>query len=517
MSGNIGERSPLSTYGLSSLRRRWRLIAAFGALLLMLGLAFNALRPERYTSTTQLLVYVREPQPGPDPVVAVSDADLIQVENEVEIIRSPGMLAKAADSLSPVADDKIFPAPTPFRPLSEMPFRAPTTAQNVDTSLKRVIEYLQKNVKVRQVGASHTILVSVTTSDPYKSSRIANAIGEVAVQARVGDEQQDDRPLALQDRLQGLGPKAYLITTAYPASHPDGPKKVLVLAAALILGLGAGSTLALILDLFNRTVRTAAQVEHFGLECIGAIPNLGSHRPAGQEGPPRKKRPPTKRERRLSAMRDQTVRRTLAAIEASEAHTVGVTSAVAGEGATTIAGYLAQMANICGKKALLVQADWGQLSPRESNSRAASITVDERAVTRDRVAVGDQAGLDILNIPHVDGSPDAAALGKYCGPDALDGYDLVLVDLPPLNHGPEFRLAAQSLGGFLVVIEWGKTEFDEVERAIAESGVPLSLFVGAVLNMMDDRMIGKFGDKFWEAEAILASARRPFEFSTPCL
>ena len=268
MSGNIGERSPLATYGLLSLRRRWRLILTSGVLMLILGLVFDAVKPERYTSTTQLLIYVRKLEPGPDPVVAAGSADLVEVQNEIEIIRSRGMLAKAAQALNLVDDVEIVPAPTWFQSL----LWANDTAS---TKLERAVEYLRKNVTLKQVGASHTILVSATTSDPRKSERIANAIADVAVQARVSAEQQGTVSPLLRERLQGLGPSAYVITTAEP-SQKDGPRKILVLAAATILGLGLGAALALILDLFNRTVRTATQIEHFGLECVGAIPKLRS-------------------------------------------------------------------------------------------------------------------------------------------------------------------------------------------------------------------------------------------------
>ncbi len=409
MSGNIGERSPLATYGLLSLRRRWRLILTSGVLMLILGLVFDAVKPERYTSTTQLLIYVRKLEPGPDPVVAAGSADLVEVQNEIEIIRSRGMLAKAAQALNLVDDVEIVPAAPWFQSL----LWANDTAS---TKLERAVEYLRKNVTLKQVGASHTILVSATTSDPRKSERIANAIADVAVQARVSAEQQGTVSPLLRERLQGLGPSAYVITTAEP-SQKDGPRKILVLAAATILGLGLGAALALILDLFNRTVRTATQIEHFGLECVGAIPKLRSRT---VEWPPSQQ---ASAKLRPDAMLDQTIRRTLVAIEAAKVRTVGVTTAVGGEGATTVAGHLAQMANACGMKALLVSPDWSDLTRRD-------------------------------------------------GSDALAGYDLLLVDLPPLDQGPEFRLAAQDLGGLLLVVKWGDTQFDEIERAIAEVRSP---------------------------------------------
>jgi polysaccharide biosynthesis transport protein len=124
-------------------------------------------------------------------------------------------------------------------------------------------------------------------------------------------------------------------------------------------------------------------------------------------------------------------------------------------------------------------------------------------------------GLDVLKIGHASSAHDAAAWRTHCDPDCLGIYDLVVINLPPLGLGPEFRMAAQDLDGILLVIKWASTEFDQTERAIAASGVAPSEFIGAVLNMVDDRMIGKFGDKLWEAEVALVARRLPFEFSLP--
>jgi len=348
---------------------------------------------------------------------------------------------------------------------------------------------------VKRIGTSHTILVSVRTSDPNKSERIANAIGQVALQARVSTEQEGSRSPLLRERLQGLGPSAYVITTAGAAGRPDGPRKIIVIPGSLLFGLLVGAALALILDLMNRTVRTAAQVEHLGFECIGAIPRLRSGPPIGARQPAYARNPAEAAELRLNAMWDQTLRRTATAIAVSDARTIGVTSALGQEGATTIARGLAQTAALSRKTVLLVEAN--QSEPANG------------------IAPNECAGLDVLRIDRTDGAHDATTWRTRCDPDRLGGYDLIVINLPSLESGPEFRMAAKGLDGILLVVKWGSTEFDRIERAIAASGVAPSEFIGAVLNMVDDRMIGTFGDKFWEAEAALVARRAPYEFSIP--
>jgi polysaccharide biosynthesis transport protein len=515
MSGHVGERSPLRTFGLLSLRRRWRLVASCGALFLIAGVLIILFKPARYTSTTQLLVYVRQLQPGPELVISSGRADLTQVQNEIEIIRSPGMLAKVVGTLKLADDDEIVPAPTLFSALRERIFRGPqSTSENGHTKLERAVEFLEKHVTAKRVGTSHTILVSVTTSDPGKSERIANAIGRLALQARVSAEQEGNRSPLLRERLQGLGPNAYVMTTAGAAGRRDGPRKIVVILAALFSGLAVGSAWALILDLMNRTIRTAAQVEHLGLECIGAIPRLRRCLPIGARWPASTRNPTDAGEFRLNAMLDQTLRRAITAVTASKVRTIGITSAVGQEGSTTVARYLAQMAALARKKVLLVEAGQSDLRPSMGNERRQIADASDERPPRSGIVPDECLGLDVIKVYHAAGARDAAAWRTHCNPDCLGAYDLVVINLPSLQSGPEFRMAAQDLDGILLVIKWGSTEFDLIERAMAASGVALSEFIGAVLNMVDDRMIGKFGDKLWEAEAALVARRYSLEFST---
>jgi succinoglycan biosynthesis transport protein ExoP len=513
----FGERSPLRTFGLLSLRRRYRLIAACGALFLLAGLLIIVLRPAKYTSATQLLVYVRQLQPGPDLVISTGHTDLTQVQNEIEIIQSRGMLAKVVSALNLADDDEIVPARTFFRALGERLFRGPESTSDVSrTKLERAVEFLEKNVTAKRVGTSHTILVSVTTSNPRKSERIANTIGQIALQARVSAEQEgSSRSPLLRERLQGLGPNAYVITTAGAAGRPDGSRKSLVILAALASGLAVGSALALILDLMNRTVRTAAQVEYLGLECIGAIPRLRRRPPIGASWAATTREPADAGEFRPNALLDQTLRRTMTAIVASKARTIGITSAVAQEGATTVAQYLAQMAAFSRKKVLLVEAGQSELMPVTGSEPRQIVSASDKRSPRSGIVLDERTGLDVLKLDHTGSAHDAAAWRMHCDPDCLGVYDFVFVNLPPLELGPEFRMTAQDLDGILLVIKWGSTEFDRIERAITASGVAPSEFIGAVLNMVDDRMIGKFGDKLWEAEAALAARRYPFGFLIP--
>lgn len=520
MSDLVGARSPLNTFGVLSLRRRWRLVGMCGVLFLIVGLLFIALRPVTYTASTQLLVFVRELQPGPEPVIWPGRVDLVQVENEIEIIRSRGTLIKVVRSLNLADDVEFAPRPTLFRTIANWAFRTPKAAFGGNLVKQEVAaESLAKHVRAQRVGTSHTIVVSVTTSDARKSARIANAIAQIASQARDNAGQGGSRSPLLRERLRGLGPSAYVMATAGAPGRPDGPRHSVIMAAATIFGIAFGAGLALLLDLMDRTVRTAAQVECLGMECIGAIPRRRRGRREGKNRALSESGSAEGGDLLSHAMLDQTLRRVAVVAESSKARILGVTSAVAGEGAMTVAQCFAQLVARSHRKVLLVDArgiepvrprNWGEHLESER-------APDHGEQTSSYIDPDETGGLDVLKAggPDLANAGNTAATWAHYDREIADAYDVIVVALPPLEQGPEFRIAARDLDGILLVLKWGGTEFETVERIMDHSGAKPSEFIGAVLNMIDERVVGEFGDKLWKAEATIVARRRPSPFRVP--
>lgn len=522
MSAYIDDRQPLTTFGLLSLRRRWKMIVVCTSFSIALAMLFVALRPANYTASTQLQIYVKEIQPGPDLVISLGRADLTQVQNESEIARARGTLAKVVRSLNLTADPEFAPATTPLSGIAQwLPglsglFDAPRATSDENRSRQEIaVEALGKHLTVKRVGTSHSILIDVRTSDPEKSARIANGISQVLLQGRGSTEQDGDRSPLLRERLRGLGPSAFVMTPALAPDKPDGPRKILILLGAVIAGVITGSAVALLLDFKDKTIRTGRQVEHFGLECIGAIPLLERKQKTVSSKTQPENEPAGDDEFVPAPLLRQTLLRATVAIEAAEARIVGIASPIAGDGATTVARHLAHLAARSQRKVLLVEL--GRQKPFAGDVPFAT---EELSDTQPRPRGGNIRnnngnGPDILATATLNSSDDAANWWMHCDRKTLVGYDLIVISLPPLEQGPEFRRLVQTIDGILLVMKWGGADMERIERAFAVSGAAPSDFIGAVLNMVDDRMIGQFGDKFWEAEAFLAVRRSLFEPAMP--
>ena len=517
---------------MGSLIRRWRLVVSCGAVFVLLGLIYSAVKPVSYTATAQLLIYVREVTPGLEPIVSPGRADVTQVQNEIEILKSRSTMTKVIGALRLNQDVEFTSSGPPVLHLLKSLFSSELNAASDESrrTLEVAHDSLNRRLSVRRSGTSHTILVGVTASDPNKAALIANEVARTITQDRFGSDLSTFKTPSLKERLQGLGPSAYTISTADPPIRPDGPRTVLVVLAATCLGLGVGAGLALLLDSRDRTIRTREQVEDMlDLECLAVVPRVplrGGHlgtRFAGAQGPASGPvEPGGGLDLQAWVMDDphsplpEALRRAWTVLQSTpEVRSLGITSAVSGEGATTIAANLACSIARSGKKVLIVDGARGRPSlsstiVTDAMQRPGRLS-GRRGILDSSVITDERTGLHMFAI----GDPATAntdpACWTYLGDvlaEATKIYDLVVVDLPPLASGPDVRMAAQKLHGLLLVLKWGDMDAELVRHAVNSAGKARAKFVGAILNMVEEGLIGKYGDKLSEAEAALAARRR---------
>jgi Mrp family chromosome partitioning ATPase len=112
-----------------------------------------------------------------------------------------------------------------------------------------------------------------------------------------------------------------------------------------------------------------------------------------------------------------------------------------------------------GQRTLLIDADteYSDLTPRLLSGRQGPI--DDRGIV-----VGALGDVDLLPVSAI-GGKDAASL-----PD-LSGYDMAVVNLPPLASGPDSLAMSAQLSGVLCVAQWGST-------TVAAAGQLISVIQG---------------------------------------
>jgi Mrp family chromosome partitioning ATPase len=102
----------------------------------------------------------------------------------------------------------------------------------------------------------------------------------------------------------------------------------------------------------------------------------------------------------------------------------------------------------------------------------------------------DQYGFDFLCGPtkvrpvHTADLLNSGAMRKLLA-DATRSYHYVVVDLPPILPVIDVRACSHLFDSFALVVEWGRTAIDDLERAFRISPIVHDRLLGVVLNKVD--------------------------------
>lgn len=139
--------------------RRWRVIAAVGALVFAAVLLILWLQPREYTATASIMINPRENQVvGAEQALVQGPPNAAVVDSEIEILRSPRIAQGVVEALHLDID----------------PYWGSANAgsEGIRAAARKVSAALQ----VKRRALSYVIDVSVTAGNPDEAARIANAI-----------------------------------------------------------------------------------------------------------------------------------------------------------------------------------------------------------------------------------------------------------------------------------------------------------------------------------------------------
>jgi uncharacterized protein involved in exopolysaccharide biosynthesis len=180
------------------------------AVALLLAVAFVLLAPRKYTATTQILMDpmdLRAAQTDVSTTIPQSDAAVLQVESQARVIGSDNILRRVVESEGLDHDPE-------FESGAKSQEQIPLTALN----------NLRKHVDIKRPERTYVIEVSVTSEDPAKAARIANAIAQTYLTeqtevrsnaARQVSQSLSGRLKELQDTLRASENKV----ETYKSSH----------------------------------------------------------------------------------------------------------------------------------------------------------------------------------------------------------------------------------------------------------------------------------------------------------
>lgn len=323
-------------------------------------------------------------------------------------------------------------------------------------------------------------------------------------------QQLRNNALQLQLVREGKIGNVRLIDSAPMPKEPVKPKRSLVLALSLLLGLLAGVGVALARNAFFRGIRNAQEIEtRTGLNVYSTIPlssvqNTLARRVADKQPGLHVLAHTAPDDAAVESLRSLRTALQFAMLETTN-NRVLITGATPGVGKSFVSANLAAVLGSAGKRVLLIDADLrkGHLNQYFGIGRNSGLS----ELIAGTISTSEAIRRNVL--PHVDFMstgvlpPNPAELmtsGSFANllENLSADYDLVVVDTAPVLAAADTLSVAPLAGTLLLVARAGQTQLGELHesaRRLAHAGKHAT---GVLFNGMDltRRHYGSYGYKY---------------------
>ena len=288
-----------------------------------------------------------------------------------------------------------------------------------------------------------------------------------------------------------------IVDDAQTAPAPIAPRRSLIVALALVLGLIAGTALVLVRQWLRKGIQSGAEIEALGVPVFATV----NHAPAAVAARGRERRgklpilalsDPS--DLAVEAFRSLRTGLHFGMVDAAS-HSVAIVSAAPGAGKSFTSVNLAVVAAQAGQSVLLIDADLrrGQLrryfgvartTPGLAELLAGEAGLDEATVE------GPVPGLSFLPSGRYPPNPSELLMRRTLAEmlaEADGRFDLTILDCPPVLAVTDPVIVARAAGSTLAVVRYDVTrpaELAALRRALEQGGARVT---GAVLNGFDPR------------------------------
>ncbi|CAI2936457.1 cellulose synthase operon protein YhjQ/BcsQ [Aminobacter niigataensis] len=460
----------------SALKGFW-LILAGGVLCGALAVAYVSLRPALYTASAVLnITNLRLTTSGEDAFFTESQFDPTFLETQIETIGSTPVLSNVIQTLKLGEPDAL--------------------------DQQGALKALRGGLAIQRLGQSNLVEIRYTSGTPQHAATVANEVARAYMAKQESDRAEAVQSASgwLRDRLREAGPKAQVMSAATPPVDKSNPRGLVIIALAGVVGGAAGFVAALTLAFLDRSFRRTDQLTSaVGVECFGVIPNVQHDHASSKQGSPALL---SEIARRPGTPEWQTLRLASVAILplAATPHmrSLGVTSALPGEGKTVLAANLALHIAQMGKRALLVDAQSYRpelsKSMEYANRRGLVDYIEGRESDLKALIVQDtRTGLDTLPYGQAGKAPGMLWAGRMEHLlNQAAAYDLVVFDLPALDAAGDLRASARFIDSFVLVVEAGRVSDEALSVALSATPPVWEKLVGSILNRCDPQPVFKW-------------------------
>jgi capsular exopolysaccharide synthesis family protein len=290
---------------------------------------------------------------------------------------------------------------------------------------------------------------------------------------------------------------ARVVDTAAVPTQAIKPKKSLIVAVALFMGLLIGVMLALLMEVLDNTLKTTEDVEsRLKQPLLTVLPMLAKDE--AERGVSGRLVQETPNSLYSEAIRTARTGVLLSSVDLAS-RTLVVTSSVPGEGKTTFSSNLA-MAHAFTKKTLLVDADMRRPSV------AKSYGLDAHSLGLSELVAGTAQLSECLHT--VEGSNLVVMTSGAIPPNPLEllhserfahtlealakNFEIIIIDSPPVELVSDALVIASQVSGVIFVTKAASTPYVLARKSLQRLRRAEAHIVGVVLNALDFNKAEKY-------------------------
>ncbi|MBQ6173895.1 MAG: polysaccharide biosynthesis tyrosine autokinase [Clostridia bacterium] len=311
------------------------------------------------------------------------------------------------------------------------------------------------SISMRAQNETSVAEVRCTTTDPYRSMDICNAVIQTA-------------PKQLAE-VSNAG-KAEMVDAAKLPRSPNARNERSQGMTGAIGGAAIGAALLALIFLLNQKVTEAKELrEQYTIPVLTSV-----KRDKKENKDPGSFLLNSKSPMDVIESYAKLRMNLIYTLVEKQSHTVMVTSAISGEGKSTIAANLAISFGMAGKRVLLIDADMRRTCQRDvfhydADLPGLSDTLIGACKWQSAVLHTERENLDILPAGHLPPNPaellESAAMHELIR-ELEAAYDLVLLDTPPINIVSDPLALSRETAGAVFVVRQNYSDHREIRKAL---------------------------------------------------